>query len=242
MKKIIIGLLLLLLLAGCQSVTLSADVESLTFQEALSTKTIGLSVFNLSGTNSSNANIRIYDADFIKVEATFNKELLDYGFEIGLKDDAIVIKTDHQDGFSNLKLNVDIYGPIDKIKLEGAYHLIYQKVGVEDLLLNLDGAGKVELLNIDIQSLDLVLEGATHVIASGKAESLHIQLEGAGSVEAFDLISQQGNVSLEGAGSIEVYVTENLNASLEGLGSIEYKGNPSIQASVNGLGSIEEAD
>ena len=218
MKKITI-LVLVLLLGACQTTQLSSDLHDITFEQDFHGETIGLKIYNLYGINSDFNSIKIQHSENIKVEATVNEALIEHNFEMVVIGDELVIKTDNNDQFSNLHVELNIYGPIDEIEIDGAFNLVYE--------------------NIMTNTLDIELEGAGEFILSGHTDDLDVSIDGAGSIEAFDLLAREASLELNGAGSIQVSVSDKLEASLDGLGSIEYRGNPTVIKEINGLGTIE---
>jgi len=107
--------------------------------------------------------------------------------------------------------------------------------------LSIGGAADVEIVDFRGETFEYVLHGAGNLTISGTVEDLEIDLHGAGSVDARDLIAQNADVSLPGAGSIDVHVKQNLRAQLTGVGSIDYWGDPEhVRDRVSGIGSIDE--
>ena len=126
MKKITI-LVLVLLLGACQTTQLSSDLHDITFEQDFHGETIGLKIYNLYGINSDFNSITIQHSENIKVEATVNEALIEHNFEMVLIDDELVIKTDNNDQFSNLHVELDIYGRLMKLKSTGRL-ILFMKI------------------------------------------------------------------------------------------------------------------
>ena len=109
--------------------------------------------------------------------------------------------------------------------------------------VHLEGANT---LNLSIESgnpLELHLEGAGRVKASGKVGSLSVHSEGAGSVDAGELVARKVEVRIEGAGKARVHATESLVGHIAGAGKISYTGDPkSVEKHIEGIGRISRAD
>lgn len=107
----------------------------------------------------------------------------------------------------------------------------------------MEGAGKTDINNIAGERFRLNYQGVGMLKANGKVQTLVIQAEGVGSINARDLDAQHVDVSLEGVGSVKVRATESLRAKVDGIGSLTYYGKPSrISKSVDGIGSVKAGD
>jgi len=93
--------------------------------------------------------------------------------------------------------------------------------------------------SIDTDVLTCTITGAGSITLKGRATSETIEIDGAGSVHNFDLVSSTCFATISGAGSIEVTVMNELSATIAGSGVITYSGNPSsIQQTIAGTGVI----
>ncbi|MCA9974056.1 MAG: DUF2807 domain-containing protein [Anaerolineales bacterium] len=108
--------------------------------------------------------------------------------------------------------------------------------------IELNGAGEVELSQIDTDRLTVQLSGAGSVTAAGSAADLSVTIDGAGSFDGADLASETADVTHNGAGSAVVRVSERLDAEVNGIGTIEYIGSPTVNESINGLGNVSQRE
>jgi hypothetical protein len=123
-------------------------------------------------------------------------------------------------GAGNVYLKGHWKGDKMRIKLEGAYNLTALDVEIEDLKVQLDGVG-----NIDI---------------GGKAPKAQLTLNGTGSIDAYDLTIQNARCAVNGVGKLECNVVEELIADVSGMGSVRYRGEPkNVRSSVSGLGKVK---
>lgn len=109
--------------------------------------------------------------------------------------------------------------------------------------IHLEGANTLNLTIDSRAPLALHMEGAGRVKASGKVGAFSVHSEGAGSVDAGELVSPAVEVTIEGAGKARVHATERLKGTIEGAGRITYLGDPkTIEKRIEGIGRIGKAD
>jgi hypothetical protein len=105
--------------------------------------------------------------------------------------------------------------------------------------LTVSGAGEISVNGVGGESLKLSLNGAAGLEASGKVDTLAVQMNGAGHMDLSRLEAVSATVSTNGAGSIDVNSTGTLDATVNGVGSINYYGKPAkVTTAINGVGSI----
>ncbi|MEJ0100875.1 MAG: head GIN domain-containing protein [Pseudomonadota bacterium] len=108
--------------------------------------------------------------------------------------------------------------------------------------LTIDGAGDVSITGVKGARLDLKLNGAGSLKASGETQDLQASLSGAGDVNLSQLTAVDAEVSVNGAGGLKVTATGTLDATVNGVGSISYAGPPKqVKTQINGVGSIKPA-
>lgn len=106
-----------------------------------------------------------------------------------------------------------------------------------------NGAGKVNLSGVRGEKLELSIDGAANLTASGSIAKLEADINGAGDMTLSGLIATDAELSVNGAGKITAQVTGTLEAEVNGLGNIRYSGNPAhVTTSINGVGSITPAE
>ena len=76
---------------------------------------------------------------------------------------------------------------------------------------------------------------------SGSTELFEMELAGAGTIDAKNLVSKKSEVRISGAGTAEVSVTEELFADIDGVGTLTYYGDPVLKNISGGLTDIEQA-
>jgi len=119
------------------------------------------------------------------------------------------------------------------------------RVSVPDLtLLQVDGAGEIELAGLDNPALRVELTGAGQITLSGQTENLTIQLAGAGDVDATNLTASAVSVIISGAGRVDVAATQTLDVTITGVGLVSYADSPTITITQNtsGIGELSRRD
>jgi putative autotransporter adhesin-like protein len=134
--------------------------------------------------------------------------------DIDIRDRGIVIGSD----------------PLDDVEVEVQASALE---GVE-----IEGAGDVVLEGLDAQELELEVQGAGDIDASGTVDRLTATIEGAGNAHLLDLRARTARVVVDGAGDAELNVSEELDVSVEGAADVSYTGNPQVRSDVSGAGEI----
>ncbi len=106
--------------------------------------------------------------------------------------------------------------------------------------VELQGAGDIDVRNLDTDTWRVRLPGAGQITAAGRAAEQSIELLGAGSYEAENLESEVATVTSSGAGSAVVWATDELDVTINGIGTVQYIGNPVVTQEINGLGTVQQ--
>jgi len=83
-------------------------------------------------------------------------------------------------------------------------------------------------LDLESSKMNLTLSGASHVLATGKSDTLSIDLSGSSSLNAFNLEATAAKVSASGSSEADVNVIQQLKARATDASKILYEGNPSV--------------
>jgi len=109
--------------------------------------------------------------------------------------------------------------------------------------VTVEGSSDVSLNGISSDRFLIKLNGTGDIIASGKAESLIIEVFGSGDVNTKRLSARIVEASLSGTGDLELTASESLNATVSGAGDIVYYGNPRVvNRNAFGAGDISSGD
>ncbi len=109
--------------------------------------------------------------------------------------------------------------------------------------IEINGAADIRVHKFEGSTLEYVLNGAGNLEVDGSVEEFEVELSGAGSVDARDLVAERAEVNLNGAGSVDVHATDFCRANLSGVGNIDIYGDPrKVREKVSGIGSIDWHD
>lgn len=107
--------------------------------------------------------------------------------------------------------------------------------------LEVSGASKVSLADLNNENLQIVANGASKVVASGKTANLILDANGASKIDAENLQSENASVDASGASSVKIYVINELKTDASGASSIIYSGSPkSLTKKDSGASSVRE--
>jgi hypothetical protein len=111
---------------------------------------------------------------------------------------------------------------------------------VKDLAeLTNSGAGHLIMDQLTADSLNVTLSGAGNIKLAGEAETVRIDISGAGIVTAPDLMIKTTEVILSGTGGAEIWVTDLLTGTIRGVGDVRYYGEPQVDTEKTGIGSYK---
>ena len=171
-------------------------------------------------------------ASLLEVEV---KDGLAHSVEIGADDNLLQwVRTEVRAGVLEISPAVSM-SPVADLKIKVTAPALSS--------IHLEGANRLKLDIDTTGDLDVHLEGAGRMNASGRVGRLVVRSEGAGSIEALELVARAVDVRIEGAGRADVHATESLKARIEGAGIIRYAGNPKdVDKDVEGFGRISRAE
>jgi len=127
----------------------------------------------------------------------------------------------------NSFLEVHIYSKVfDEISVKGATEVFTaQGLKGENLDLNIEGSGKVEL-QLDFKKIDTEITASGDVYLSGSVDTHEIFINDSGNLTAFSLLSKKTNAKIKHSGNCKIYVSNELIAQVNGSGDLQYKGTP----------------
>lgn len=103
--------------------------------------------------------------------------------------------------------------------------------------LDLLGASQADL-DIKVSgTFDMDVKGASTAKLKGSSKNIKMNILGASTIEANELISSYADVYVAGASHANVYATKSIDAKAFGASEIDCKGSPKIQKKSNNLGS-----
>ncbi|MEM8908768.1 MAG: head GIN domain-containing protein [Bacteroidota bacterium] len=140
--------------------------------------------------------------------------------------------------FARPRLDIYLtYRQLDAITVSGKVR-IDSNEPIQTHQLDLHAEGFVDLnLEVQLEHFHAFIEGNVAMTLSGKTHSQDIHLEGQGSINAFNLISQNTVAMVNGTGALYLNVNSHLEAVAGGLSKIVYKGNP-VKRAFNKMGKV----
>jgi len=176
----------------------------------------------------------------VKVETDEN--LFEY-LEIDVRGDKLVIKT--KNGF-NLRPSkeVIVYASAPSfrdIDVSGACKIISDNVinGNDELRIQASGATSVDL-QVNVPRLSTEISGSGDALLRGSAKDFSGSISGAGSIKAFDLVTDNAELDLSGAADAELNANQKLDIEVSGSGDVRYKGNANVSQRISGAGSVRK--
>lgn len=127
---------------------------------------------------------------------------------------------------------------LERIEAAGAVNIVADSLKANELRLDFAGACKVKIADLQANKLRLDGAGAVKAEIAGKVADQDIDLSGAGSYQAADLISDNIGLRVSGAGKAIVNAKTLLKADISGAGLVEYSGNPRLEQEITGIGKI----
>lgn len=165
-----------------------------------------------------------------QVEVTAQK---DFSVEIEADDNLLpLIKTEVSGGV--LKLSTE-----KRISAKNPIRVRISAPNIENL--DVSGASKVSVANLNNENLQIDTSGASKVIISGNTANLTIDVSGASKVNAENLIAENASVDASGASTISVNAINELKTDASGASNIVYLGSPkNLIKKTSGAGSVKE--
>jgi hypothetical protein len=128
---------------------------------------------------------------------------------------------------------------LSKIFSAGAASVHVHKLTSPGLLeLRVEGAGSVNISQVECASVKVVVSGAGDITIQGRTRDQQVELSGAGKYRAGDLRTQATRLEVSGAGNATVWAMSDLDVTIDGVGDVHYYGSPKIKQEINGVGSL----
>jgi hypothetical protein len=108
--------------------------------------------------------------------------------------------------------------------------------------VDIEGSGDVLLEDLDATELELAVEGAADLEATGSVDRLTASIEGAGDADLSQLSVRTATVTVQGAGDADLNVSDELDITVQGAGDVTYRGDPMVRSSIEGAGDLSRVD
>lgn len=83
-------------------------------------------------------------------------------------------------------------------------------------------------LGLEVDALQLSIDGSGTMNLTGTAPDLTAQLDGSGLINVFAVAAQRAIAGIDGSGDIKVRASETLDVTIDGSETVYYKGTPSL--------------
>lgn len=111
-------------------------------------------------------------------------------------------------------------------------------INVDSLAMVVSGASDVSI-KTKSSLVDVTLSGASVITLEGNTQVLHTNVSGASSLKAYKLNAVTTDVKVSGASTAKVFAIEKINANATGSSTVKFKGDPKeVSAEASGSSSI----
>jgi hypothetical protein len=100
------------------------------------------------------------------------------------------------------------------------------------------GSGDVALSDLDLRELELEVDGAGDIDASGTVDRLTATIQGAGNANLSNLATRTARVVVQGAADANLNVSDELDVTIQGAADVTYRGDPTVTQDIQGAGDI----
>jgi len=131
---------------------------------------------------------------------------------------------------------------LDRIEGAGAFTLDADTLKVNELRLDVAGACKLRIR--DLQAKRIVLDGSGTIKAQigGAVARQDVDISGAAAYDAAQLVSDEAAVEVSGAGKAVVHAKNSLSVDISGAGVVEYIGEPKLRQTISGIGKVRRKE
>ena len=170
----------------------------------------------------------------ISTEGAFTIEVTcqkDPGLEVEADDNVLsLIETEVSNNVLRLR-SAKNYSTSEPVKI---------RISVPNLEgLSAEGAGKIDIKDLNNDKFEINAEGAPAISVSGKTKLIDIDTSGAGKIDTHNLHAARGVVESKGVAQIDLDVTDQLDVTISGPSSVYYKGDPKVNKTIHGPGKVE---
>lgn len=148
--------------------------------------------------------------------------------KVHLKITAVDIDRIEVSGAVDVVINGDFPGKDFLCKVSGA-SVVETGGKNEKIKLELSGASRVNLKNIEAAMLEAEITGASNISVAGVSKQVTVMASGASSFSGSGLQTEEASLFVTGASDARISVSNKLTATASGSSEILYQGNPPVQ-------------
>ena len=131
---------------------------------------------------------------------------------------------------------------LDRIEAAGSVRFTAGALKADDLRLDLSGACSLRIDDLRASRLRLDGAGAVKAELGGNVAAQFVDLSGASSYQAGNLVSESAVLEVSGAGKALINASQSLRVGISGAGAVQYVGNPKLEQEISGVGKITRRD
>lgn len=233
MKRIILFLFTLFILASCDRTTGSGNIIS-------ETRTVGnFDAINVGG--GFNVEVKIGSPASVRVEADDN--IMKY-IEITDVGNTLNIRTEDLHNYSNVHMNVYITMPsLKNVKASASADVVVQDIVESDSRLSFRASSSASIkAEVNAPEIESDASSSATITLRGKTKNYDAQASSSANIRSFELLSENTTAKVSSSADIQVHASVNLNAKASSSGSIDYKGAATVNKSESSSGSVEKHD
>lgn len=188
--------------------------------------------------NNGSFEVRILPGNSPEIRIDAESNLLQY-IRTVVSGNRLIIETENNRCINNsLPMLITVFVPyVDAIELNGSGYISAYDLYLDDLYLNLNGSGKIDV-DADVLFVRGTITGSGVIEISGIAETGDFNISGSGNIYGYEIAQQKCYATISGSGNMYMQVSELLDAVISGSGNIYYRGNPSVIQRITGSGRI----
>ena len=236
MKKAILFLFSLLLLAGINYSFNSENEKCITGKGKTIEKEITLDAFSYLSVTSS-VDVELSQGPQ-KVVAVGQENIIEQ-LNRNVKGAHWTIEFDEKICWNNT-FSVKVTLPsLEGVNINGAGDVTGHSVFSGDALdVFINGSGDVNL-EVDMKAVKTKINGSGDVRLVGISKEHSISINGSGDVRSMELETQNCSVNIHGSGDVKVHAQKSLSVNVQGSGDVHYKGTPEVSSKVQGSGEVQ---
>lgn len=123
-------------------------------------------------------------------------------------------------------VNISLVIPnIEKLTINGAGEVELKNLDQEDIDIVVNGSATV-VGSIDLQKFELIVNGSGDIDLAGKAVDFTLAINGSGKCNCADLETNDSKVKISGSGDVFITANDILDIKITGSGDVTYSGDP----------------
>lgn len=228
-------------LIGCDEFLTDPHQKSIHGSGIIESRTAEISGFN-SISIETFGSVQVTQGDYFSVSYRADDNIIDL-VDIYKSGNTLVVDISNHDNYDNCTYEVEVTLPLlEELSTNSAGSFRGTNKFSNSLIrLNANSAGGI-VMNLEVEELITNIGSAGSVDLKGSAVIHRADLKSAGSMHAYDLVTEETYIDVSSAGNAHIFVENYLDADISSVGSVYYKGNPTIQYNVTSLGHLINAN